>query len=165
MNNVLMIGLAVSIAMMASGVNAQEAKTLPSALDELAAAVGKQIESAGKELKSFLKKTEEEAIEQAINRGIKRITVSVDATPQQAAEIKPILRKDVETTGEILDEALAVGMAAARVSLTRSMAREWKNVRTELSETLSDEQLAKADKLHAELVAELLKVFKQRLPN
>lgn len=160
MNNTLTIGLTVSITMITSGVIAQEAKTPASPLDELAAAVGKQIDSAGKELKSFLKKTEEEAIEQAINRGIQRITVRVDATPQQAAEIKPILRKDVETTGEILDEALAVGMAAARVSLTRSMAREYKNVRKELSETLSDAQLAKADKLHAELVSELLRAFK-----
>ena len=55
-----------------------------------------------------------------------------------------------------------MGLAAARVSLTRSLDREWRNVRTELSATLSTEQLAKADELHAELAAQLVAVFEKR---
>ena len=83
------------------------------------------------------------------------------ATAEQAAEIQPILRKDVETTGEILDEALSVGLAAARESLTRSLDRQWRDVRAELSETLSTEQLVKADELQAELAARMVALFEK----
>ena len=121
--------------------------------------VGKQIDTAGRELKSFMQKAKGEMIESGINTGIDRITDRLEATPDQVTNIRPILRKDVATTGEILEEALGVGLAAARASLTRSLNREWRNVRADLSRTLSKEQLKIADELHADRVAQLTAMF------
>ena len=101
------------------------------------AVVGEQLNTAGRELKAFMQKTQDDMIEGAINKGIDQMATRAEATPEQVAEIRPILRKDVGVTGEILDEALSVGMAAARTSLTRNLDRQWKDVRAELSETLS----------------------------
>ena len=167
MKNLQIIGLAVGIAMMTCGVNAQDAAQnaevhkgpQAAALDKLMAAVGEQIDTAGREVKSFLQKAEGDMIEGTINIGINQMATRLKATPKQAAEIRPILRKDVETTGEILDEALSVGLAAARESLTRSMDRQWRDVRADLSETLTAEQLVKADELQAELTARMVALF------
>ena len=125
------------------------------------AAVGEQLDTAGQEVKGFLEKTKGEMIEGTINIGINQMATRLKATAEQAAEIQPILRKDVETTGEILDEALSVGLAAARESLTRSLDRQWRDVRAELSETLSAEQLVKADEMQAELAARMVALFEQ----
>jgi len=169
MKNLQIIGLAVGIAMMTCGVNAQDAAQnaevhrgpQAAALDKLMAAVGEQIDTAGREVKSFLQKAEGDMIEGTINIGINQMATQLKATPEQADEIRPILRKDVESTGEILDEALSVGLAAARESLTRSLDRQWRDVRAELSETLSTEQLVKADELHADLTARMVALFEQ----
>ena len=169
MKNLQIIGLAICITMMTGQVSAQDAaqntevqkEQQASALDKLMAAVGEQLDTAGQEVKAFLKKTEGDVIEGAINKGIDKMATQLKATSKQTAEIRPILRQDVETTGEILDEALSVGLAAARESLTRSLDRQWKDVRTDLSKTLSKEQLVKADALHTELAARMVALFEQ----
>jgi len=169
MKNLQIIGLAVCIAMMTGGVSAQDAAQnaevqkgpQAAALDKLMAAVGKQLDTAGQEVKGFLQKTKGEMIEGTINIGINQMATQLKATPEQAAKIQPILRQDVETTGEILDEALSVGLAAARESMKRGMDRQWRNVRADLSETLTIEQLAKADELQAELAARMVALFEQ----
>jgi len=164
MKNLQIIGLAVGIAMMTCAVSAQESvpkKPQAAALDKLMAAVGGQIDTAGREVKAFLQKTRGNMVEGTINIGINQMAIRLKATPEQTAKIQPILRQDVETTGEILDEALSVGLAAARESMKRGMDRQWRNVRADLSETLTTEQLVKADELQAELAARMVALFEQ----
>jgi hypothetical protein len=158
MNTFRVLLTVTCVAMLASGAVAQEASEA-AALDKLMAVVGRQLDLAGKELKGFLTQVNEDLVDGAIDIGVEKMADKLEVTPEQRAEIEPILRRDIENTGKILDEALTVGMAAARASLSYSIAEQWGGLRDELEDVLNEEQLLKADAMHEALASELIDLF------